>query len=501
MNKDRIGDNELFGSEIASRILNHLAAADLYPGNKPYSCPEEVSVTDYHLLVKAGSWIEERFDAGGKIVVETVQAEIWSEAIQKALNEHLQVRIPMRSLPYYLDVPLVVRPGQWLLLDQGVEMRLKPHSNCSMVHNRSIESGKNKTIVSTKPDENIRIQGGTWTTLAIGDKANGNTRGRVDCSDSIPGAHGCFLFHNVRNLHLRDITVKQSLCFGIHLGNCSDVLLENLTFENHQRDGVHVDGPAEYIAISQVKGETHDDLLSFTAWDWSQYSVSFGSIHHVLAQNIEGASVPSERQDKRWFMPDGRAEIRLLPGVKKLADSTEMDCTISQFVFRNIQNLRHVKIYPQPNRELGVDRDFSETTGRVRELVFSNIHVIDPSPEGTIQVACEAEDIVATDVVVDAVAPIDVHWSLIKVAPLSGQLELPNQPPQELFHPERNASLRNYLVDKVFLISSEGRFPATNQQLVSSCDLKDNILTPVSALDRGGKASLENQITSSFNSP
>jgi hypothetical protein len=98
------------------------------------------------------------------------------------------------------------------------------------------------------------------------------------------------LLHNVRHAAVRHVTVRQSRAFAVHLGNIRDFTVDGLTLDRHGRDGVHVDGPASGGIIRNVSGDSHGDPVSLTAWDWKQYSVTFGPIHHLTIEHITGAS-------------------------------------------------------------------------------------------------------------------------------------------------------------------------------------------------------------------
>ena len=138
------------------------------------------------------------------------------------------------------------------------------------------------------------------------------------------GTHGVILLHNVRQVTVRNVTVRQSRPFAVHLSNIRDFTVDGLTLDRHGRDGVHVDGPASDGVIRNVSSDSHDDPVSLTAWDWRQYNVTFGPIHHLTIEHITRAPV-----DKH-----GTDAIRLLPGVKRFSDGTTLDCSHSRFADR-----------------------------------------------------------------------------------------------------------------------------------------------------------------------
>ena len=227
--------------------------------------------------------------------------------------------IPACEKPYYLDGPLVLKSGQKLSADPTCEIRLKPGSNTCMVRNQNMVGFADQAAPEdTQPDTNITIEGGIWTTLNFTKDANGNHRGHSAKQNPVPGTHGVILLHNVRGATVRNVTVRQSRPFAIHLGNIRDFTIDGLTLDRHGRDGVHVDGPASDGTIRKVSGDSHDDPVSLTAWDWRQYSASFGPIHHITIEHITGAPVEKHGTDA----------IRLLPGIKSFSDGSTLDWAV-----------------------------------------------------------------------------------------------------------------------------------------------------------------------------
>ena len=76
-------------------------------------------------LVQTETWLEKRPDANGKIEAVNITAEIWTEAMQSALDADGALHIPARLQPYYIDGPLVLRSGQKLSADLLAEIRCR----------------------------------------------------------------------------------------------------------------------------------------------------------------------------------------------------------------------------------------------------------------------------------------------------------------------------------------------------------------------------------------
>ncbi len=167
-------------------------------------------LADFAAHVRPGIWREAW--PGQAPAEREVHGEIWSDAIAAALQTGNVVRIPARATPYYLDRPIVLRSGQSLLADPAAEFRLKPGTNTCMVRNARVAAFHDGPVPpDLEPDRDIAIEGGIWTTLATApSESNGNTRGRADAADSCPGAHGVILLHNVRDVTVCGVTIRQS---------------------------------------------------------------------------------------------------------------------------------------------------------------------------------------------------------------------------------------------------------------------------------------------------
>jgi len=244
-----------------------------------------------------------------------------------------------------------------------------------------------------------------WTTLATGDKAaNGNMRGASSKLNPVPGTHGVILLHNARRVTLRNISVRQSKAFAVHLGNAQEFTVDGITLDRHGRDGVHVDGPASNGVIRHVSGDSHDDPVSLTAWDWRQYQVTFGPIHHLTIEDITGA--PDEKH--------GTDAIRLLPGVKRFSDGTTLDCSIHDITLRRITDIREFKLYDQPNLEAGRDNDFSVGIGTLKNIRFEDLTFHRP---GIIEVHANTDGLVIQNAKLNH--PLAPNWHLLALGPKS----------------------------------------------------------------------------------
>jgi hypothetical protein len=403
------------------------------------------------------TWTESWPDAAGTLETRSVTAEVWTAAFQAELGQKGSLHIPAREKPYYIDGPIILKSGQTLTADPAAEIRLKPGCNTCMVRNEHIIGFADQRVpADTQPDTDITIEGGIWTSFG-----EGNTRGHSAKQNPVPGTHGVILLHNVRNVTMRNVTVRQSKPFAIHLGNIRDFTVDGVILDRHGRDGVHVDGPASHGTVRNVSGDSHDDPVSLTAWDWKQYSVSFGPIHDLTIERITGAPDKTKATDS----------IRLLPGVKRFSDGTTLDCPILDITMRDITDIRDFKLYDQPNLEVGRDKDFSAGIGALRNITFENLTFHRP---GSIQVHANTDGLTIRDVKLLFPPPAGYH--ILDIGPKSATYKgAPGTDPSrwtEIFSPNLDCTVRNVSVIGVRLRDSQSDLPI--EQVLKIIEQKPN---------------------------
>ncbi|MBU0607861.1 MAG: hypothetical protein KKI08_08225 [Armatimonadetes bacterium] len=441
------------GDVVASSVLQCVEAATTPLVQRAVQRhAQAANVQEFKSLTKTGQWSEiwPRKDAEPE--TRQVIAEIWNAAIQAALDKSGAVMIPAQEKPYYLDSPIILKSGQRLFADPEAEIRLKPGTSTCMLRNERVVGYQNGPVPeSLQPDVDILIEGGIWTTLAtMPSRSNGNARGRADLQDSVPGCHGVILLQNVRRVVVRNLIVRASRPFGVHLGTAREFLVENLTFEEHRRDGVHCDGPASFGIIRGIRGKTGDDPVSLLSWDWRQYSASFGPIHHILVADVSGAPAGQQSTDA----------IRLLPGVKQFPDGSALDCPITDCVLRDLTDIRDFKFFDQPNLEQGREQDFSARIGQLRNIRLERLVFTRP---GVIQVHANTEGLVIRDVQLRF--PVTSDYRLLWIGPQSATYKFdPADPARwtEILSPDLDCTVRGLTIQDVQVWREDRPEPLTD---------------------------------------
>ncbi len=405
------------------------------------------TLSSFMHLVRNETWTEKWPNESGEIRSQKVTAEIWTAAMQAALDQTGKLHIPASDLPYYIDGPLILKSGHRITADPEAEIRLKPGSNTCMVRNANLVGFKDGPVTGeTNPDTDIHIEGGIWTTLATAkNELNGNARGHSSRQNWAFGTHGVILFQNARRISVKNVTVRKSKPFAIHLGNVHDFEIDGLTLEDHYRDGVHVNGPASQGVIRSIRGVSHDDPVALNAWEWKNYAPSYGPIRDVLVEHVTGAT-------------SGTSSIRLLPGVKRFDDGTELDCPLENITLRHITDIREFKIYDQPNLELGRDKDFSIGVGSIKQLRFEDLVFNRP---GKIELHANTDGLVIQNVRINH--PVTDDWHLLAIGPKSQTYQggRSNDPARwtEIFSPDLDCTARNVAVSGVRTRDSETDLP------------------------------------------
>ena len=468
------------GSDVsADRLAGQIEARVRQATSAARPPGEEASVVQFERLAVAASWTEVWPTVGGE-VTRAVRAKLWNAPIRAALAKHGAVFLPKRGKPYYLNDPIVLKSGQRLRADRRAEIRLVPGTNTCMVRNERLVSGQRGPIsADLEPDTQIAIEGGIWTTLATSPtESNGNVHGRSARRPKVPSCHGVIILSNVRGVAIRSLVIRQSRAHAVQLSNCREFLVEGVTFDEHRRDGIHVNGPASYGVIRNIRGVTGDDFVALNAWDWRNTAPAFGPIHHVLVEAVHGNP-----------QLGGTDEIRLLPGTKTFADGAKLDCPVHDCVFRDLHDIRTFKIYDQPNLELGRDRDFCDPIGTVRNVCFDKLAF---NRAGRFQVAVNVDGLSINDVQLnfDVDAPGRNDYKLVEIGPMSQTYKFNAKDPSrwvELFSPDRDVTIRGFRLTNVCAEAGEGAkaLPHAEARLVKFADQKPNADYPKTT-PRGG---------------
>jgi hypothetical protein len=152
---------------------------------------------------------------------------------------------------------------------------LKVHSNTTIeCLNRAcgfyLADNSNRPLIANatpqpegRVDRNISFLGGTY---------NGNA-GHQEHTTKEHGWTTAFALHGVEQLLLRDVSITNSRTFAVYLTNWQRVAFENIYInldhipKQSNQDGIHVQGPGEFLSIRNLQGRAWDDMVALNIDD------------------------------------------------------------------------------------------------------------------------------------------------------------------------------------------------------------------------------------------
>lgn len=357
-----------------------------------------------------------------------LSGEITRAAIQNALEAHESVEIPDTGKPILLDEPIILRSNHHLKVAKNQVITQCEGNYACLVRNEHIQSGAEHMPDGVR-DRNISVRGGVW-------KTSDQVRAGVDRENSVQGALGNIIFCCVEQSAVLDLTIWDSVSYGIQLSDCKDFTVERIHFLEQHKDGVHVNGPANYGVIRQLTGENMgDDMVALNAWDWYTSAITFGTIDHVVVEDVKS----------------NNNELRLLPGQKLFKNGEKVDCDIRSCVLEHISGIYTFKLYAQPNIANAIRgiHDVSGTVGVIEDVHLKDISFLRVTSEGLnglpvksmVEVCADVKGLYLEDISVDNTLEecraLDV--CLMNVGPLSAVWKNGSEDPEkwgEVFDPD-----------------------------------------------------------------
>ena len=290
-----------------------------------------------------------------------VKDNVWTDAIQTAINENQIVIIPESSEPYIIDKSIVI-PSNRKIVAYGATIKMKDGMDVLMLRNVNVIDETYQKASNSVKDENISIFGGTFEECYTSRLGYGRS-GKIDKSHSMYGISCCLLFNNVRHLTVKDVILVNCAGFAIQTGELYDAVFRHIRFDNCFADGLHIGGSTANLLISDVKGNVGDDLVALNMYDWHNSTMTFGPGENILCEDLE-------------LEPNGRYKaIRLEPGIYEFSDGTKVDCFLKNVVFRRVKGIRTFKMYLQtPPYLIGQSPEKGEV-GNAYDITFEDMDI------------------------------------------------------------------------------------------------------------------------------
>ena len=227
-----------------------------------------------------------------------------TEGLQQLIDEGLcEVILPAPKVCYLISKPLELPSNFRLVLPRFAEVKLADGSNCFMLKNKTVEDRAHRTddkfwwfLNKYSPDyecRNIEVTGGIWNCNNLGQEPNPIQTHVFNVEDY--SGFGMF-FYNVKNLIIKDLTIKDPVNFSITFDTVSYFTVENIVFDFNygnpsamNMDGVHLNGICHFGLIRNLQGTCYDDMVALNADEGSNGDITNIEISGIIAENSHSA--------------------------------------------------------------------------------------------------------------------------------------------------------------------------------------------------------------------
>lgn len=274
-------------------------------------------------------------------------------AIQARLDSGVAcVYLPPPKKEYLVGRTLRIPSNCELRLDRYSRIRLAPGTSALLLENSD----------NAKGNERVALTGGIWDFDNVRQAPNPGAFRRLwpERKDEHPWPDGYsgvgIRFRNVRELHVRGVTLRNPVTYGMLLGDVSEFTIDDVCFDytsvnpaKMNMDGVHLDGFCHHGRITNLRGTCFDDLLALNANDSDMhFGVREGPIHDITVDGI--------------YADYCHSAVRIL--------STSADCPVEHVTIRNI----HGNFY---RYAVGLTHFFVErkTRGRMDDITIEDCHL------------------------------------------------------------------------------------------------------------------------------
>jgi hypothetical protein len=220
-----------------------------------------------------------------------------------AIQALLDTKTPVVYLPapkkhYVISKALRIYSNQTLKLDPTTVVRRADNSNDYMVTNDDFDNG----------NVYVAVSGGIWdgnnknNHRAIGRQTGGHGQGLREGKHPRTFFIGHnMLFMHVEHLSIEKATIKDPAKWGVCVSACQKFTVDDITFDyalpegtpagmappfTGNLDGVHLLGPCSEGRISNLKGNTFDDMVALGADDREYEEVTEGPITDIQIDGL-----------------------------------------------------------------------------------------------------------------------------------------------------------------------------------------------------------------------
>ena len=226
-------------------------------------------------------------------------------AIQELLDSRIcEVVLPVPKKNYLISKTLKIHSNQTLVLPRNAVVKLAKNADCAMIENDDF------SVFSY----NVGIDGGIWdmnhnfqspnpyhfkdknekTIFDYYDEDNYDIKTAAKFSERYSGH--CIRFCRVNGLHVKNITIKNPVVYGVQVAYLDKFLFTDILFDYTEgspklwnMDGIHIEGYCKNGYLSNLKGACHDDLVAITADDSLYGPIENISVDGIFAEHCHSA--------------------------------------------------------------------------------------------------------------------------------------------------------------------------------------------------------------------
>jgi polygalacturonase len=137
-------------------------------------------------------------------------------------------------------------------------------------------------------NEHIVISGGAWDGNNAKNPRRPMPRNRENPRTFFTGS--TMLLMHVNHLLIEKATIKDPEKFGINIGACHKFTVDNIVFDYNalrgNMDGVHVHGGSSEGKITNLMGNTYDDMVAITTEDREYEQITQGPISDIQVDGL-----------------------------------------------------------------------------------------------------------------------------------------------------------------------------------------------------------------------
>ncbi|HPE94839.1 MAG TPA: hypothetical protein PLT66_02065, partial [Bacillota bacterium] len=208
-------------------------------------------------------------------------------AIQAMLDSGTAaVMLDVPEKEYLISKTLVLRSDCELCLSRFTRIVLAPGSDCLMLRSDGTQ--------------NVSVSGGIWDMQNMKQAPNPlwtHTYGAIEHKDYDERYLGvAFRFFNVKNLIIRDLTLRDPVTFGIQMAEVYQFTVANIIFDYNDgnpvmgtMDGVHIEGGCRFGRLVNLQGRCYDDLVAINADDFWRGPISDITVDGIYAEGSHSA--------------------------------------------------------------------------------------------------------------------------------------------------------------------------------------------------------------------